>query len=47
MAQWLRASTTLAEDLGSIPSTSIVAKNHLYLQFYGNPKSSSDLPGIA
>lgn len=35
MAQWLRALVTLAEILGSVPSTHRVAHNHLYLQFQG------------
>lgn len=29
--QWLGAIVALAEDLGSIPNTHIVAHNHLYL----------------
>ena len=28
-AHWLRALATLTEDLGSIPSTHVVAKSHL------------------
>ena len=31
MIQWLRALTALAEEPGSIPSTHMVAKNHLRL----------------
>lgn len=35
MAQRSIALTVLPEDLGSIPSTHIVAHNHLYLQSQG------------
>lgn len=33
MAQWLRALDNLAEDLGSVLSTHMVAHDGLYLQF--------------
>jgi hypothetical protein len=36
IAQWLRVLTALSEDLGSIPSTDMVAHNHLQLQSLGS-----------
>jgi hypothetical protein len=33
MAQWLRALALLPEDSGLIPSTHMMAHNHLQLQF--------------
>lgn len=42
----LRALVALAEDLGSIPSTPMVAHNHLSLCNTGskNPMATSELP---
>jgi hypothetical protein len=35
MAQWLRALAAFLEDLGSVPSTSVLADKYLQLQFQG------------
>lgn len=34
MAQWPRVLTSLTEDLGSVPSTNMMVRNHLYLQVW-------------
>jgi len=36
MAWWLQAPAALPEDPSSVPSTHMVAYNHLYPQFWGN-----------
>lgn len=45
MARGLRALATPAEDLGSVPSTQMVAHIHPVIQFLGNLIPSSGLRG--
>lgn len=46
MGQWLRASVTLAKDLGSFASTHKVLHSHLYVTLLsGDPIPFSDLHG--
>lgn len=45
LLQWSKAWTTLPEDLPSISSTHVMARNHLQLQFQGDSMPTSGLYG--
>lgn len=45
LLQWSKAWTTLPEDLPSISSTHVMARNHLQLQFQGDSMPTSGLDG--